>query len=224
MVDQQGEYINDTAYYAPSNTILLSISAASGTPVNDTAYSMPSNTNNHVTTSGTPVNDTAYSVPSNTKLLSASATSETLVTDNTSQTFSFVHGLPHFVSSPKFTASTKSDENENLNENANLAKMTPPVKTLLDTTCTNSNKCLHATFIALASEINEPGSTENSTYRHSSKTDSDEDTASVGLSQLDETDVLNFVDTTSFDNEDSDDFNKFDDVEEHLKYIGHLDI
>ena len=111
-----------------------------------------------------------------------------------------------------------------MNGTANLVKMTPPVKTLLDTTCTNSNKCLHPLFIAPASEINEPGSTENSTYWPSSKTDSDKDISSIGSSQLDETDVLNFVDTMPFNDEDSDDFNVFDDVEEHLEYIGHLDI
>eukprot|EP00957_Ditylum_brightwellii_P141061 10746381-Ditylum_brightwellii.AAC.1 len=61
-------------------------------------------------------------------------------------------------------------------------------------------------------------------YRPSSETDSDKDTSSTGLSQLDETDVLNFVDTMPLNNEDSDDFNVFDDIEEHLKYIGHLDI
>ena len=94
--------------------------------------------------------------------------------------------------------------------------MTPPVKTLLDTTRTNSNKCSHPSFIAPASEINEPGSIENSTYRPSSKTDSDKGISSIGSSQLDETDVLNFIDTMPFNDEDSDDFNIFDDVEEHL--------
>ena len=102
--------------------------------------------------------------------------------------------------------------------------MTPPVKTLLDTTRTNSNKCSHPSFIAPASEINEPGSTEHSTYGPSSETDSDEDISSIGSSQLDETDVLNFVDTMPFNDEDSNDFNVFDDVEEHLEYIGHRDI
>eukprot|EP00957_Ditylum_brightwellii_P176606 13450554-Ditylum_brightwellii.AAC.1 len=58
----------------------------------------------------------------------------------------------------------------------------------------------------------------------SSKTDLDEETASISLSPLDKTDVLNFVDTMSFNNEDSNDFNIFDDIEEPLKYIGHLDI
>jgi len=111
-----------------------------------------------------------------------------------------------------------------LNGTANLVKMTPPVETLLDTTRTNSNKCSHPSFIAPASEINEPGSTENSTYGPSSETDSDEDISSIGSSQLDETDVLNFVDTMPFNDEDSNDFNVFDDVEEHLEYIGHLDI
>eukprot|EP00957_Ditylum_brightwellii_P183954 14012305-Ditylum_brightwellii.AAC.1 len=102
--------------------------------------------------------------------------------------------------------------------------MTPPVKFLLDTTRTNSNKCLHPTIIAPASEINEPGSTENSMYGPSSQNDWGEDIASIGLSQLDKTDVLNFVDTMPFNDEDSDDFNIFDDIEEHLKCISHLDI
>ena len=111
-----------------------------------------------------------------------------------------------------------------MNGTANLVKMTPPVKTLLDTTRTNSNKCLYPSFIAPTSEINEPGSTENSTYRPSSKTDSDKDISSIGSSQLDKTDVLNFIDTMPFNDWDSNDFNIFDDIEEHLKYIGHLDI
>eukprot|EP00957_Ditylum_brightwellii_P013401 1012277-Ditylum_brightwellii.AAC.1 len=85
--------------------------------------------------------------------------------------------------------------------------MTPPIKILLDTTCTTSNKCSHPSFITPASEINEPGSTENSTYGPSSETDSDEDTTSIGSSQLDKTDVLNFIDTKSFNDEDSNDFN-----------------
>eukprot|EP00957_Ditylum_brightwellii_P150542 11463008-Ditylum_brightwellii.AAC.1 len=110
----------------PSNTILLPASAASGMPVNDTAYSMPSNTNNHVTASGMPVNDTAYYVPSNTILLPASAASETPVNNDTSQTFSFVCGLPQFASSSKFAALTKRDKNENLNETASFVNLTPP--------------------------------------------------------------------------------------------------
>jgi hypothetical protein len=52
----------------------------------------------------------------------------------------------------------------------------------------------------------------------------DKDISSIGSSQLDETDVLNFVDTVPFNDEDSNDFNVFDGVEEHLEYIGHLDI
>eukprot|EP00957_Ditylum_brightwellii_P149523 11386765-Ditylum_brightwellii.AAC.1 len=55
-------------------------------------------------------------------------------------------------------------------------------------------------------------------YGPSSETDLDEDTSSIGSSQLDETDVLNFVDTMQFNNEDSDDFSVFDDVEEYLDY------
>jgi hypothetical protein len=54
-----------------------------------------------------------------------------------------MHDLPHFASSPKFAASAKSDKSEHLNDTANLAKMTPPIKTSLDTTHTNSNKCLY---------------------------------------------------------------------------------
>ena len=95
--------------------------------------------------------------------------------------------------------------------------MTPHVQTAI-------NVRTYPSFIAPASEINEPGSTENSTYGPSSETDSDEDISSIGLSQLDETDVLNFIDTMPFNDEDSDDFNVFDGVEEHLEYIGHLDI
>eukprot|EP00957_Ditylum_brightwellii_P073778 5606663-Ditylum_brightwellii.AAC.1 len=72
--------------------------------------------------------------------------------------------------------------------------------------------------------MNESGSMENSTYVPDSKTDSDEDTTSIGLSQLDETDVLNFVDTMPFNDEDSNDFNLFHGIEEHLECIGHLDI
>eukprot|EP00957_Ditylum_brightwellii_P172541 13135887-Ditylum_brightwellii.AAC.1 len=101
--------------------------------------------------------------------------------------------------------------------------MTPHVKILLDTTHTNSNKCLHPTFIAPTSE-NEAGSIENSTYEPSSETDSDEDTISIGSSQLEETDVLNFIGTMPLNNEDSNDFNIFNDIEKHLKCIGHLDI
>eukprot|EP00957_Ditylum_brightwellii_P193142 14706504-Ditylum_brightwellii.AAC.1 len=102
--------------------------------------------------------------------------------------------------------------------------MSPPINTLLDTTCTTSNKCLHPTFIALTSEINESGSAENSTYVPDSKTDSDKDTFSIGLPQLDKTDVLNSIDTMPFNNDDSDDFNVFNNIEEHLKCNGHLDI
>jgi hypothetical protein len=58
----------------------------------------------------------------------------------------------------------------------------------------------------------------------SSKTDSDEDTASIGVSQLDKTNVLNFIKTIPFNDEDSNDFNVFDEVEEHLEYIVLLDI
>ena len=58
----------------------------------------------------------------------------------------------------------------------------------------------------------------------SSKTDSDEDTASIGVSQLDKTNVLNFIETIPFNDEDSNDFNVFDEVEEHLEYIVLLDI
>eukprot|EP00957_Ditylum_brightwellii_P038299 2895665-Ditylum_brightwellii.AAC.1 len=65
---------------------------------------------------------------------------------------------------------------------------------------------------------------KNSTYVPDSQTDLDEDTASIGLSQPDETDVLNFVDTMPLNDDDSNDFNVFDDVEEHLECIGHLDI
>eukprot|EP00957_Ditylum_brightwellii_P129196 9853769-Ditylum_brightwellii.AAC.1 len=102
--------------------------------------------------------------------------------------------------------------------------MTPPTKIILDTTHTTSNKCSHPTFIAPVSEMNKSGSTENSTYIPDSETDSDEDTASIGLSQLDKTDVLNFVDTMPFNNDDRDAFNVFNDIEKHFKCIGHLDI
>eukprot|EP00957_Ditylum_brightwellii_P132169 10078052-Ditylum_brightwellii.AAC.1 len=95
--------------------------------------------------------------------------------------------------------------------------MIPPIQTLLDTTHTTNNKGFHPAFIAPTSEINEPGSTENSTYGPSSKTDSDEDTSSIGLSQLNKTDVLNFLDTMPFNNEDSNNFNAFDDIEKHLE-------
>ena len=54
------------------------------------------------------------------------------------------------------------------------------------------------------------------------ETDSDEDISSIGSSQLDETDVLNFVDTMPFNNDNSNDIKIFNDLEEHLKCIGHL--
>ena len=87
----------------------LSASSVSRPPVHDSTSSPHVNASSAA--SETPVNDTAYSMPSNTILLSASAASETPVNDDSSQTFSFVCGLPHFAASPKFTASTESDEN-----------------------------------------------------------------------------------------------------------------
>eukprot|EP00957_Ditylum_brightwellii_P009289 702859-Ditylum_brightwellii.AAC.1 len=61
-------------------------------------------------------------------------------------------------------------------------------------------------------------------YIPDSETDLDEDIASIGLDQLDEMDVLNLVDTMTFNDDDINDFNVFDDIEEHIECIGHLDI
>eukprot|EP00957_Ditylum_brightwellii_P074917 5693637-Ditylum_brightwellii.AAC.1 len=57
--------------------------------------------------------------------------------------------------------------------------------------------------------------------RNSELGDNDDSFASE---QHDKTGMLNGVDTMQFNNEDSNDFNVFDDIEEHLKCTGHTNL